>query len=155
MDAETKFDLIKQVGEEIITEDELKHLLETKSRPIAYDGFEPSGHLHIAQGVFRAINVNKMLKAGIKFKMWVADWFGWMNNKMGGDLDKIRTVSKYQIETWKACGMDTDKIDFLWAKDVMNDDEYCTARSHRMDRGHLWTHVQRVNRGVDSSFTTS
>ncbi|MFC1697524.1 tyrosine--tRNA ligase [Nanoarchaeota archaeon] len=124
MDIETKMDLLRQVGEEIITEEELKNLLETKKQPIAYDGFEPSGHLHIAQGTLRAINVNKILKAGIKFKMWVADWFGWMNNKMGGDLDKIRIVGEYQIETWKACGMDTDKIDFLWAKDVMADDEY-------------------------------
>lgn len=124
MDISTKLDLIRQVGEEIITEDDLKNLLETKAHPIAYDGFEPSGHLHIAQGILRKINVNKMLKAGIRFKMWVADWFGWMNNKMGGDLEKIRAVGEYQIETWKACGMDTDKIDFLWAKDVMSDDEY-------------------------------
>ncbi len=124
MDISTKLELIKQVGEEIVTEEELKQLLETKKHPIAYDGFEPSGHLHIAQGILRKINVNKMLKSGIKFKMWVADWFGWMNNKMGGDLEKIRTVGEYQIETWKACGMDTDKIDFLWAKDVMSDDEY-------------------------------
>ncbi len=124
MDVETKLKLIKEVGEEILTEKELKQLLETKSHPIAYDGFEPSGHLHIAQGILRTINVNKMLKAGVKFKMWVADWFGWMNNKMGGDLEKLRTVGKYQIEVWKACGMDINKIEFLWAKDVMADDEY-------------------------------
>jgi len=124
MDIEGKIKLIKEVGEEILTEEELRELLQTKSHPVAYDGFEPSGHLHIAQGIMRAINVNKMLKSGIKFKMWVADWFGWMNNKMDGDLEKIRTVGEYQIEVWKASGMKTDKIDFLWAKDVMNDDEY-------------------------------
>jgi len=124
MDIETRISLIKEVGEEIITEQELRELLETKKHPTAYDGFEPSGQLHIAQGIMRAINVNKMLKAGIHFKMWVADWFGWMNNKMGGDLDKIRTVGEYQIEVWKASGMETDKIEFLWAKDVMCDDEY-------------------------------
>ncbi|MBU0666637.1 MAG: tyrosine--tRNA ligase [Nanoarchaeota archaeon] len=124
MDIQTKIELLKQVGEEILTEEELKQLLETKNKPIAYDGFEPSGKLHIAQGILRAINVNKMLKAGIHFKMWVADWFGWMNNKMSGDLEKIRKVGLYQIETWKACGMTTDKIEFLWAKDVMSDDEY-------------------------------
>ena len=124
MDIQKRLNLIKQVGEEIITEEDLVKLLEEKKNPIAYDGFEPSGHLHIAQGTLRAINVNKMLDAGIKFKMWVADWFGWMNNKMGGDLEKIRAVGEYQIETWKACGMDTSKIQFLWAKDVMSDDEY-------------------------------
>lgn len=44
MDVETKLQLIKSVGEEIITEQELKELLETKKRPVAYDGFEPSGY---------------------------------------------------------------------------------------------------------------
>lgn len=44
MDLETKLQLIKSVGEEIITEQELREVLETKRKPIAYDGFEPSGH---------------------------------------------------------------------------------------------------------------
>ncbi len=124
MDLERRLELVRQVGEEIITEEELRALLETKAHPVAYDGFEPSGKLHIAQGIMRAINVNKMIEAGCKFKMWVADWFGWMNNKMGGDLEKIRAVGKYQMEVWKACGMRTKDIEFLWAKDVMGKEEY-------------------------------
>ncbi len=119
MDLSCRLDLIKQVGEEILTEDELRNLLETKAHPIAYDGFEPSGKLHIAQGIMRAINVNKMLEAGCKFKFWVADWFGWMNNKFGGDLEKIQTVGKYQIEVWKASGMKTKDIEFLWTSEVI------------------------------------
>jgi tyrosyl-tRNA synthetase len=42
MDIETKIDLVKQVGEEIITEEELREIFQTKDHPIAYDGFEPS-----------------------------------------------------------------------------------------------------------------
>ena len=62
MDINEKLNLIKQVGQEIVTEDELKELLETKKQPIAYDGFEPSGtNIHIAQGLLRAININKMI----------------------------------------------------------------------------------------------
>ncbi len=124
MDIATKISKIQQVGEEILTLEELKTLLETKSKPIAYDGFEPSGKLHIAQGILRAINVNKMTSTGVHFKMWVGDWFAWMNNKMGGDLDAIHKVGEYQIEVWKASGMDMNKIEFLWASDVMNDREY-------------------------------
>jgi tyrosyl-tRNA synthetase len=90
MNKEERLSLIKQVGEEIVTEEEIVELLEKKETFIAYDGFEPSGRIHIAQGILRAINVNKMTKAGGKFKMLVADWHGWANNKMGGDLDKIR-----------------------------------------------------------------
>ena len=101
MDIEERMRLIKEVGEEIITEQELKELLQTKTHPIAYDGFEPSGRMHIAQGLLRTINVNKMIKAGIRFKMLIADWFALMNNKLGGDMKKIRTTGKYYIEIWK------------------------------------------------------
>ncbi len=124
MDIAVKLGLIKQVGEEIITEEELKTLLETKEHPIAYDGFEPSGNIHIAQGIMRAININKMLKAGIKFKMYVADWHGWANNKLGGDLKKIQTCGDYLIEVWKTCGMDVNKVEFIRASDVVNSMEY-------------------------------
>ena len=76
MDLETRIELIKKVGEEIITEQELRELLQTKEHPIAYDGFEPSGLAHIAFGVYRAINIEDLIKAGIHFKLWIADWFG-------------------------------------------------------------------------------
>ena len=119
MDTEERISLIKEVGEEILTLEELRQLLETKSHPIAYDGFEPSGSAHIAQGILRTINVNKMLKSGCKFKMLVADWFALMNNKVGGDLEKIRTTGEYLIEVWKACGMDIDGVEFVWSRDLV------------------------------------
>jgi tyrosyl-tRNA synthetase len=124
MNINEKLALIKSVGEEILTEEELKTVLETKIHPIAYDGFEPSGIMHIAQGVLRAINVNKMTKAGCKFKMLVADWHAWANNKMGGDLDKIQTTGKYFVEVWKASGMDLDNVEFVWVSDFINDNDY-------------------------------
>jgi tyrosyl-tRNA synthetase len=125
MNVDEKLALIKQVGEEIIGEDELKAMLsDSNYKPIAYDGFEPSGRIHIAQGILRAINVNKLTKCGIHFKFWVADWFALMNNKMGGDLEKIKTTGKYFIEVWKASGMDMKNVEFLWASDVMNDTNY-------------------------------
>ncbi len=124
MDVAQRLALIQQVGEEILTLDELKTLLEQKQHPVAYDGFEPSGNLHIAQGLLRAINIGLMLKAGCRFKMWVADWFAWMNNKYDGDLEKIGIAGDYFIETWKACGLDTDKVEFLKASDVVGDPAY-------------------------------
>ena len=124
MDIQKRIELIHSTGEEIVTVEELKHLLETKTRPVAYDGFEPSGQMHIAQGIMRAINTNKMLKAGVHFKFWVADWFAWMNNKMGGDLDKIKKIGEYQIEVWKSCGMNVKDVEFLWASEAMADREY-------------------------------
>ena len=124
MDIQKRIELITHNAEEVVTLEELKELLQKKKNPVAYDGFEPSGQMHIAQGLLRAIITNRFLKAGVHFKFWVADWFGWMNNKMGGDLEKIQKVGEYQIEVWKACGMQTKNIEFLWASDVMNDKEY-------------------------------
>ena len=119
-----RMDLIHQVGEEITTEDELKKLLESGDEIVAYDGFEPSGQIHIAQGLLRTININKMTKVGVKFKMFVADWHAYANNKMGGDLDKIKTVGKYFIEVWKACGMDLTNVEFVWASDLVKNPDY-------------------------------
>ena len=123
MDLETKIDLVKQVGEEIITVEELRQLFETKQHPIAYDGFEPSGIAPIHFALLRAINVKNMLATGVKFKFWVADWFAWINNKMGGDLQLIRKVGEYFIEVWKAAGVPVEKVEFLWASENM-DQEY-------------------------------
>ena len=115
--------LIKQVGEEIIEEDELKKLLESGEELIAYDGFEPSGQMHIAQGLLRAVNVNKMIQAGVKFKMLVSDWTAFCNDKYGGDLEKIKVVGEYFIEVWRVCGMDP-RIEFVWASDLVKKTEY-------------------------------
>ena len=123
MDAEKRFDLIKSVGEEVITDEELKQLLETNAHPVAYDGFEPSGMAHLPFGVFRPLLLKDLLKAGIKFKLWLADWFAWINNKMGGDLENIHKVGEYFIEVWKAAGVDTHNVEFVWASDKM-DREY-------------------------------
>lgn len=46
---EEKYTLCRSVAEECIQEDELRNLLDKKPNPIAYDGFEPSGRMHIAQ----------------------------------------------------------------------------------------------------------
>lgn len=41
--------MVRSVGEECIQEDELRNLLAKKAEPVCYDGFEPSGRMHIAQ----------------------------------------------------------------------------------------------------------
>ena len=120
MDVEDKIDLIKSFAEEIIKEDELRELFKTKKKIVAYDGFEPSGQIHIAQGLMRTITVNKLTSCGIHFKFWVADWFAMLNNKYDGDLEKIRVVGEYFIEVWKACGLDMKNVEFIWTSEFIN-----------------------------------
>ncbi|MFP4402088.1 MAG: hypothetical protein ACLFPL_02555 [Candidatus Nanoarchaeia archaeon] len=125
-----KVQLIQETFEEIIDEEKLRELFkeqeEGKINQIrAYDGFEPSGQIHIAQGLMRAIQVNKLTKCGITFIFWVADYFAWLNNKYGGDLEKIQTCGKYLIEVWKSCGMDLKNVEFRWtSKDLENNPTY-------------------------------
>lgn len=99
------------IGEEVIGGDNLNKLLENKKNVIAYDGFEPSGRMHLAQGLLRAHNVNKFVDNGIKFKFWVADWFALMNLKLGGNIKKINQASELMIYIWRACGMKLDEKD--------------------------------------------
>ncbi|KAF6004449.1 hypothetical protein CCYA_CCYA02G0668 [Cyanidiococcus yangmingshanensis] len=113
-----RYSLCRSVAEECIQEEELWRLLALKpNAPVCYDGFEPSGRMHIAQGVQKALNVNKLTAVGCIFKFWIADYFAQLNNKLGGDLEKIRTVGRYFIEVWRACGMDMERVEFLWASE--------------------------------------
>lgn len=64
--------LVRSFAQEIVQEDELQRLFANKASPTAYDGFEPSGRMHIAQGVMKALNVNKLAKCGVRFKFWCA-----------------------------------------------------------------------------------
>lgn len=126
-DLQQDYDRILTVGEECISEAELRSLLLAKGRGSTgfnlYDGFEPSGRMHIAQGVFKAMNVNKCTASGSNgtFVFWVADWFALMNDKMGGDLEKIKTVGHYLIEVWKAAGMNLENVVFKWASEEITD----------------------------------
>ncbi|GJQ10131.1 hypothetical protein GpartN1_g1922.t1 [Galdieria partita] len=142
---EERFKLIRSVGDECIQEDELWQLLRERGggnpEIVCYDGFEPSGRMHIAQGIQKAISVNRLTSAGCTFKFWIADWFAQLNNKLDGDLEKIQTVGKYFIEIWKACGMDMSRVQFLWASEEINKraDEYWMrvmdiARANKLPR---------------------
>ena len=72
---EKRYELCRSVGEECIQDEELRALLKVKPHPVCYDGFEPSGRMHIAQGILKSILVNRLTSAGCIFKFYVADWF--------------------------------------------------------------------------------
>ncbi|MEM5798718.1 MAG: tyrosine--tRNA ligase [Candidatus Aenigmatarchaeota archaeon] len=123
MDFEKRVQLVKGIAEEIITEEELYDVLSKKS-PVAYDGFEPSGLAHLPFGIFRPLLLKDMLKAGIKFKLLLADWHAWINNKFGGNIELIKKVGEYFVEVWKAAGVDMERIEIVWASDIVAENEY-------------------------------
>ncbi len=124
MSTEERFKLIKDISEEIITEEELFKLLEEKRNPVAYDGFEPSGLAHVPFGVFRPLLLRNLLNAGVKMKLLLADWHAWINGKMGGDLEKIQLVGEYFKEVWRAAGVDMGKVKCVWASDLVDSSDY-------------------------------
>jgi tyrosyl-tRNA synthetase len=139
VDVETKLQLIKEVAEEIVTEEELRTLLETEEHPLAYDGFEPSGLAHLPFGIYRPLTLKKLLKAGFRFKLLLADWFAWINEKMGGDFGRIRKVGEYFIEVWRAAGVPMDQVEIVWSSDLVRDPEYwklvlSVAKNHNVRR---------------------
>ena len=124
MTPEEKARVVASIGEEILTPQELTELFGKKPHPVVYNGFEPSGRMHIAQGLGYAINVGKLLKAGCKVKILVADWHAQANGKLDGDLAKIQTTGKYFIEVWRGCGLDTDGVEFVWASELVKESDY-------------------------------
>ncbi len=139
MDLEERLRLVKGVGEEIITEGELRRLLEEKKHPVAYDGFEPSGMAHLPVGVYRPLLLRDLIKSGIRFKLLLADSFAWINDKFEGDIEKIRVAGKYFLEVWKAAGVDLSKVEVSWHKDLFDDPEYwrkvlLIAKNHSLTR---------------------
>ncbi|MEM3839107.1 MAG: tyrosine--tRNA ligase [Candidatus Micrarchaeaceae archaeon] len=96
MDIESRLELIKSPPtEEIVTPDEMKALLETKSRPVHYIGFEISGMPHIGHILVAGKKINDLRKAGIETQVLLADWHTMANNKLGGDWERIIKASKF------------------------------------------------------------
>lgn len=125
MDIEECLSLIEAAPtEEVITRDELKSLLQENGRPLAYDGFEPSGLAHLGSALLRAIKIEEMLRAGCRFTLLLADYHAMINGKLGGDLEKIRKAGIYLIHAWRSCGLDTSKIELKRVSDYVSDPEY-------------------------------
>ncbi|MBU7046328.1 MAG: tyrosine--tRNA ligase [Theionarchaea archaeon] len=124
MDIEERLDLIcRKPTEEVVTREELKTLLETKEHPVAYQGFEPSGLAHLGTGVTAALKAKDLIKAGIHFKFFLAEWHAWINNKMGGDLEVIQKVGQYFQKVWLSLGV-PESVEFVWNSEFVDNSEY-------------------------------
>ena len=122
MDIEKRIELIcRPPAEEIVTPEDLRHLLETEDHPIAYNGWEPSGLAHLGTGVICAYKMKDFAEAGIHFKAFLATWHAYLNNKLGGDLNLIKKAADLFRHSWIALGVPADKVEFIYS-DVLYDD---------------------------------
>ncbi len=128
MDIEEKIDLIKRPPtEEVMSESDLRMLIENDIPLKHYIGFEISGLLHLGTGFMSALKIRDFQKAGVKTTIFLADIHSWINNKLSGDLGLIRDVAKtYYTEGFraslKAVGADPDKVEFVMGSELYEED---------------------------------
>ncbi len=121
MDIERKIELICRFpAEEVLTPEDLRHLLETEDHPVAYNGFEPSGLVHLGTGVICAYKMKDFTEAGIRFKAYLSTWHAWLNNKLGGDMTLIRKAADLFRHSWISLGVPADKVEFIYS-DILYD----------------------------------
>jgi len=95
-------DLIsKEPTEEVITRDELNNLFETVAYPKHYIGLEISGKLHLGSLILTGFKINDFIEAHVKSTVFLADWHTYINNKLGGDWDRIKKISSYYTDAFK------------------------------------------------------
>ncbi|MEM3228550.1 MAG: tyrosine--tRNA ligase, partial [Candidatus Micrarchaeaceae archaeon] len=123
MDIDTKINLIKAPPlEEVVTEAELKSVLETEARPKHYIGYEISGLLHIGSLLISGYKLNDFANAGIETTVYLADWHSFINKKLGGDWERIIKASEYFREAFKFFA---PKAKIVLGSDLYhNNDEY-------------------------------
>jgi len=80
--------------------------------------------MHIGMGLVCASKIKDMVKAGFEFTVFLADWHSWINNKLGGNMKKIRICGEYLKQCFTALGVNPDSVEYLWASDITKDIEY-------------------------------
>ena len=111
MDITEKVDLIQRPPtKEIVTQEELIELFKTNSSPNHYIGLEISGFLHLGSLISTGFKINDFVKAGVKCKIFLADWHTLINDKLGGDWETIEKVSKYYQDAFKLVCPDAEII---------------------------------------------
>ncbi|KAM3405183.1 hypothetical protein ACQJBY_007961 [Aegilops geniculata] len=110
---------LRSIGDQCVYADEFRLLLQKKNAPICYVWFEPTPWMDITQGLLKTIYVNKMVKVGYIVKILIADWFAQRNHRICSNKYVIRKIGCYNIEMWKAAGMDLDRVELVWFSDVL------------------------------------
>ncbi|MFZ0830208.1 MAG: tyrosine--tRNA ligase [Thermoplasmata archaeon] len=108
---------------EVLTTEELRKLFERETSPRAYIGFEPSGLLHVGH-LITARKIRDLTDAGCRVTVFLADWHAWINDKLGGSLEKIREAGRYMQSGFLALGVDPARTDFRWAQDLQDGKDY-------------------------------
>jgi len=123
VDAASRVELIVRDTAEVLTVEEVRALVERSERPRAYIGFEPSGALTVAH-LITARKIVDLARAGCAVTVFLADWHAWINDKLGGDLERIRAAGRYMEATFTALGAEPGPVRYRWASELTGASEY-------------------------------
>ena len=142
MDIEEKLSLITRNAIEIVTEQELRDLLETKDKPRAYVGYEPSGEIHLGH----MMTVQKLMdlqQAGFDIIILLADIHAYLNEK--GTFEEIRKIAEYNKKAFIALGLDESRTKFILGSEYQLNEDY-TLDLLKLSR---ITTLKRARRSMD------
>ena len=140
MDASTRISLITGAAQEVVGIEHLEARIADGGTIRAYVGFEPSGKAHVGWKVL-ATNLRRMLDADVNVLIFLADWHAWVNDKFGGDMEKIQTTGKYMEEVFRSLlnhpeeGDGPGQLRFAYASEIM-------------DSGDYWARVLRCSKNM-------
>jgi tyrosyl-tRNA synthetase len=145
-----RLSLIKRNTEEIVTQEELEALIESKEAPTAYVGYEPSGKIHMGH----VLTVNKLIdlqNAGFRVTVLLADVHAYLNEK--GTMEEVRKIADFNKECFIALGLDEDKTNYVYGSDYQLEPDYMLnmlklARATTLNRAKR--SMDEVSRNADN-----
>lgn len=123
MDLEDRVARVARYTQEVLTPEELRGIFETHERPRAYIGFEPSGRLTVGHLV-TARKMRDLQEAGCELTVFLADWHAWINDKLGGSMERIRAAGEYMRTAFTVLGVDPATARFRWAQELTERSDY-------------------------------
>ena len=90
-----------------------------------------------------------MLESGVNVLIFMADWHAWVNDKFGGDMDKIHTTAAYMEDTFRVLlgnpseGEGAGQLRFQYASEIMDSGDYW-ARVLRCSKNMSLARVRRT-----------
>ncbi|MFA7301556.1 MAG: tyrosine--tRNA ligase [Candidatus Shapirobacteria bacterium] len=123
MNTEEKIKLITRNCQEVLTEEDLKVLIESGKEIRHYIGLEISGMVHLGTGLITMGKIADFLKAGATCRVFLADFHTFLNNKLGGKWEDIRWASEHYfkealIASMKCYGLKGDEVEFISGDDL-------------------------------------
>src|SRR5438132_4200189 len=102
------------------------------------------GMMHIGTGLVCGSKIKDMVQAGFHFIILLADWHSMINNKFGGDMEKIEAAGEYFKHCFTSLGLTEDKVEYIWASELASKPNYW----ERVIRVAKTTTAQRVMRAL-------